>query len=51
VEFLIKLRDLAGYQRSEAVFEGHMRQLCDLYGRRPALMRRLRHAKLAPVDE
>jgi hypothetical protein len=51
VELLKKLRDLAGYQRSEPVFEGHMRQLCDLYGRRPALMRRLRQAKLVPVDE
>jgi hypothetical protein len=51
VELLKKLRDLASLQRSAPVFEGHMRQLCELYGRRPALMSRLRQAKLVPVDE
>ena len=51
VELLKKLRDLASHQRREMVFEGHMRQLCDLYSRRHALMRRLRQARLAPADE
>jgi hypothetical protein len=40
---------LAGYQRQEEAFEGHMRMLCDLYKRRSALMRRLREAKLIPA--
>jgi hypothetical protein len=51
VQLLIKLRDLARYQDCDIVFEGHMRQLCDLYSRRSALMRRLRQADLVPVEE
>jgi len=46
VQLLKDLRDLARYQDREAVFEGHMRQLCDRYSRRYALMRRLRGAGL-----
>ncbi len=46
VQLLKNLRDLARYQDCEAVFEGHMRELCDLYSRRHALMRRLRGAGL-----
>ena len=51
VQLLKRLRDLYRYQDRDAVFEGHMRQLCDLYSRRSALMRRLRQANLVPVDE
>ena len=52
VRLLQKLQDLAKYQNREAVFQGHLRQLCDLYSRRSALMRRLREAKLMPqADE
>jgi hypothetical protein len=46
VQLLKKLRDLAEQQGKEAVFEGHLRQICDLYSRRSALMRRLREAGL-----
>jgi len=49
VRLLQKLQDLAKYQNREAVFQGHLRQLCDLYSRRSALMRRLREAKLMPL--
>jgi hypothetical protein len=50
VQLLKRLRDLARYQGREAVFEDHMRQLCDLYSSRSALMRRLRQANLMPVE-
>jgi hypothetical protein len=51
VQLLKRLRNLARYQDRDMVFEGHMRQICDLYSRRSALMRRLRQANLIPRDE
>jgi hypothetical protein len=50
VRLLVKLKELAGYQRQEPVFEGHLEQICDLYSRRWALMERLRKAGLIPME-
>jgi hypothetical protein len=50
VRLLVKLKELAGYQRQEPVFEGHLEQICDLYSRRHALMGRLREAGLIPGE-
>jgi hypothetical protein len=50
VRLLVKLKELAGYQRQEPVFEGHVSQICDLYSRRRALMERLRKAGLISLE-
>jgi len=46
VRLLEKLKELAVYRKQEAVFEGHLSQVCDVYRRRSALMKRLREAGL-----
>ena len=46
VRLLEKLKELAVYRKQEAVFEGHLSQICDVYRRRSALMKRLRKAGL-----
>jgi hypothetical protein len=46
VRLLEKLKELAVYRKQEAAFEGHLSQICDVYRRRSALMKRLRRAGL-----
>jgi hypothetical protein len=46
VRLLKKLKDLAEYQNRPSAFEEHLDQIRDRYGRRHALMRRLRDAGL-----
>lgn len=46
VSLLLQLSDLAEYQDREAAFEDRLASLCDRYGRRHGLLRRLREAGL-----
>jgi len=50
VRLLGKLKELAAYQKQEAVFQGRLGQVCELYSRRSALMKRLRQAGLAAKE-
>ena len=51
VQLLKDLRELAEYQNRRLAFEGRLARLCDQYGRRHALMRRLREAGLLEQRE
>ena len=46
VELLLKLKELAEYQRQPAAFQERLNQIYDQYSRRTALLRRLREAGL-----
>lgn len=46
LRLLVKLRELARYQKQERVFQGRLDRIWELYPRRRALLRRLRQAGL-----
>lgn len=48
VQLLVKLRDLAQYQRKDAAFRVRLNQIYEEYPRRSALLQRLRDAGLRP---
>ena len=50
VRLLGKLKELAAYQKQEAVFQDRLSRICEQYSRRSALMKRLRQAGLAAKE-
>ncbi len=50
VRLLGKLKELAAYQKQEAVFQDRLGRICEQYSRRSALMKRLRQAGLAAKE-
>jgi uncharacterized Zn finger protein len=48
VQLLFQLRDLADYRGQEAAFQEHLKKIYEQYNRRPALLGRLRKARLDP---